>query len=742
MSCNTPFRLGLPVDIPWQKVCVTEDMVDRVVCDDRLPPKWHSSIAVFKYVPDEEYQQFPDTKVTFLKVTVTITGYQPMNDEIQGEIDWDGLNVTAIDGLTDLLNSYYPCHGAILQVVVGPKGPNPNIPLDKYPYFMDFEPKKREMYEMATDTKERLSRSLETTNLTKSAGTVQSLEVLDIDMGGGGFGSQGQGSYMGTGGGGGFNYQAPNGQWGTKILNTDQSQMTRTTDNSTEKRESYSFSTQLSQMYHLLDSYHLGTNRAVFFIQPRPHIIEEPSGFVRGPRKVEGIQEFILVVGQPKDQEDFCVSVRLDTSHIVETDILEYERKTDVTDLASASARIPTRQDEPAGTRTETSCLFGWDWACSDVTYKCYRTRDEDDVIYTAPEGFIIEGFTYLVNSSRHGSSSVRIAPGRKTLTIHAEAEGHICFEDSGLCIGCPDEIDKWSGYARRQVQVQLRSEERIQKVGTQLQLVVTTRGLCCCEGGPYPSYVPADKVIGVFEIPAPWGGLRVDPPVFNPNVVTNVPELDNVQEVPVPPMELRRFHQGVFNTPSHAGYLAGPATGRTAVPISGSVSGGPSASGDCGCGKRNGQQGGMAMQAQTAQLAQRPEGMPIRQANAMIDFIRERMIRTFTSTSLSQGKSFIETDLFIRQLSSYVARTRVGRTAIRQPAAQYLDEQTAHALAKHLNMDVKTMTVGDVIRMRNEELAKAAGIELKDAARLKMAMLGVRLKTLGKLRFLKNGPQ
>lgn len=49
------FKLNLPTDIPWKRICVTEDMVDRVVCDNGLPPKWHSSIAVFKYVPPNDF---------------------------------------------------------------------------------------------------------------------------------------------------------------------------------------------------------------------------------------------------------------------------------------------------------------------------------------------------------------------------------------------------------------------------------------------------------------------------------------------------------------------------------------------------------------------------------------------------------------------------------------------------------------------------------------------------------------
>src|SRR6516225_6724360 len=56
------------------------------------------------------------------------------------------------------------------------------------------------------------------------------------------------------------------------------------------------------QLRHLLDSYHLGTNRVVFFIQPRPNVLQQPSGIVGdSPRPIEGIQEFFLIVNQPKN---------------------------------------------------------------------------------------------------------------------------------------------------------------------------------------------------------------------------------------------------------------------------------------------------------------------------------------------------------------------------------------------------------------------------------------------------------
>ena len=294
-----------------------------------------------------------------------------------------------------------------------------------------------------------------------------------------------QGSYAGTGGG--FNVSTSSqGQWGTKSLNTQQSQVTRTAEAGQEKRETFSHTTQLSQMYHLLDSYHLGTNRAVFFVQPRPHVLEEPSGFVRGPRPVEGIQEFFLVVATPKDAKDFCVSVRVDTSHLAETDVLDFEHRTDVSDLAVASARVPNRNDIPDGTTSRRACAI---IDCWDVTYHCFRTRDVQDQVYTAPDGFVIEGFDDLVNQSANGSTSVSIAPGNKTLTVHAEASGHICFEGSEVCFDCPDEIEKWAGSARRQVQVRLRSELPIRKVGTKQVLLITTRGLCCCGDSRQPTH-------------------------------------------------------------------------------------------------------------------------------------------------------------------------------------------------------------------------------------------------------------
>ena len=76
--------------------------------------------------------------------------------------------------------------------------------------------------------------------------------------------------------------------------------------------------TLISQLYSLLQGYHVGTNRVVFFMQPRPHIQDMKFTFVHGPRRLEGIQEFFLVVNRPKSISGLCVEAALETAHLDE----------------------------------------------------------------------------------------------------------------------------------------------------------------------------------------------------------------------------------------------------------------------------------------------------------------------------------------------------------------------------------------------------------------------------------------
>ena len=677
------FKLNLPTDIPWERICVTEDMIDQVVCDNRLPAKWQTSMAVFKYKPDDENQLFPLYDITYLKVTATITGYQPLDKEIQGNIDWDGVDVSTVPGLTDLLNSYNPCHGALLQVIVGPDVRNTEMNLRDYPFFLDFEPKKRELYELATDTKEKQSRSIESLNITKSTGSTQSLEILDVDMGGGGFGLNA--SYAGTGGG--FSSTSGNGQWGTKRLNADESLSSRSSDVGQEKRETYSFSTQISQMYHLLDSYHLGTNRVLFFVQPRPHTLEEPSGFVRGPRPVDGIQEFFMIVAQLKDQEDFCVSLRLDTSHLTKTPIMDYERKVVYTDTALAVASLPTKQDTFVERKVRWHVSYGL-WT-DDIYYKHYVKKVIVDVVYPVPDGFRIESYSDVVNSNQNGFSTVTPSPDGRSLTVHAEANSSIWFQDEGegACIdNCPpDTLDEITGRVERMLQVNLISLERTKKIGEEEALMITTRGLCCCE-----------------------------------NVHVEKPLDEYVVDVLMVPNDLSfsRYFAGLHTgANSRIGYMATESPSEDKKNIRGSKD--------------------YFVNAPDYTFKPDPK-YTIRLANELSEYIKMETIKSLNDPNVKLQK-FVDTEFFAKQLQQKLVQFRNGRKILDKTIQPDVPKEVLRYLEKRLSKNAKEITLADFLSLRNDELAKISGLRPDQIQKLKLGSLGLKFKPAGGGGKLKN---
>jgi hypothetical protein len=64
------FKLSLPTDIPWRRICVSSDMIDPLSCDDERPPRWNSSLAAFRYDPAEEYQPYENEVVSYLKAFI------------------------------------------------------------------------------------------------------------------------------------------------------------------------------------------------------------------------------------------------------------------------------------------------------------------------------------------------------------------------------------------------------------------------------------------------------------------------------------------------------------------------------------------------------------------------------------------------------------------------------------------------------------------------------------------------
>jgi len=320
-------ELGLPVDIPWKRTAVSFHMLDPDVCDRAGPHPMQPSIAVFEFEPEETAEQAARPfRVSYLKVTCSITTYGATNlDRLRKSLrrvsspfvfrDSSSFSVSdhmPIDTAVPLDGADLPCFAALLEVSVGPK--SGTWPLTQYPYISDFDPKKRELYELVSETGEVMSRSLEEAGVLFGGTTSSSNEVFDKDT----FGANqsmktsvpGHGETSSTTG---INVGTES---STRSVAGAEVKTQRTSDASIEKRETYSHTTQLSQMYQLLSSFHLGTNRAVFFLEPRPHIVQTRATFVDGPRQLEGIQEFFLVVVRPRDMPGICVSANLETLHI------------------------------------------------------------------------------------------------------------------------------------------------------------------------------------------------------------------------------------------------------------------------------------------------------------------------------------------------------------------------------------------------------------------------------------------
>lgn len=475
MSLNV---LSLPRDIPWKRRCVSSDMNDGELCDGKHPPRWRSSMAVFSYEPPVEEQPHEDMLVSYLKVVCTITGYQAGRTEVGLEPGrgsyWKKRKVHT--DYQEQVAKYYACHGALLSVSVAPpKAPvDPDsdgttgqvIDLRRGPYFADFEPKKRELYELVTETGETMSRSLESANVRKGSTTTDSNEVVD-SVGFNANVSQSTGDR---------NVQQPETTVGAGVnlgnssrnLNQQEISDVRTSDQGREMRETYSHSTQLTQMYHQLTSYHVGTNRALFLMQPRPHTVQprdehgEPVyTFVNGPRELEGIQEFFLVVMRPRGMEDICVEAYLETAHLARVPVMgPKERRKQPWDFPTIVANVENRDT--------------W-YDTVDDSYENVQTRTDT---YYPPPGFLIQNREWTFNTV-----------GDASLTVDSEDDLHLTatgravgrFED-----GYNDNVLKPARLSAQFV-FDLHSKEQV-PIGFRDVLYLTGRGLCCC---PRPLWVP-----------------------------------------------------------------------------------------------------------------------------------------------------------------------------------------------------------------------------------------------------------
>src|SRR5207249_10547433 len=95
-------------------------------------------------------------------VSCSITGFNP-NEELRNAVNLDRVGARLDDlqqSTWDAIQAagwagkYHACLGAILQIAVYPHTSDSNLPIDDFPLIIDFEPKKREMYETCTDSGE------------------------------------------------------------------------------------------------------------------------------------------------------------------------------------------------------------------------------------------------------------------------------------------------------------------------------------------------------------------------------------------------------------------------------------------------------------------------------------------------------------------------------------------------------------------------------------------------------------
>ncbi len=296
----------LPVNIPWKLLATSHDMMDKTLGNGSAP-LWRSSLAMFTYEPEYKPADHGDQRISYVKLVCSITGFQ--SDRIRPKaVDFGPLPPKAVHELQKQLNRYYACYGVLLQVSVHPEDAADRSDISRYPIIVGMEPKQRDLYEVVTETGQALNSSSNRVSVDKGLSSSFSANS--------GWNLSGTASSSPTGGGG-TGGSITGGVSGSSTTGIND-QTSTDVDYSREKQESESHVTTLTQMYNLLQSYHVGTNRALVLLQPRPHLTEqvEKRTFINGPREIEGIQEFLFIVSRPADVEHICVEGLLETGHL------------------------------------------------------------------------------------------------------------------------------------------------------------------------------------------------------------------------------------------------------------------------------------------------------------------------------------------------------------------------------------------------------------------------------------------
>ena len=295
--------LKLPQEPTWKLLGCSPDMMDTQFCNKRFPFHWRSSLAIsaFEPRPEDQPEVLCEGRITFLKITATIAGYQPSEGETKvGHASFP--NVPTED-LSSIIDQYFACYGALLNVAVFPN-PHDNKNLRDFPHIIDVEPKTRDLVQASSETGDILTSSKSNVKTNKSLTHTESSET----------------GYELTASAGIPKKFSVGGKLSHKNTETEQENWSVNADAWRERQEKEGSNTQVSQLYNLLSSYHIGTNRVQFLMLARPHVLQptDHRTFVNGLRQIEGVQEFLLIVARPPEVRGLCIEALLETGHFPE----------------------------------------------------------------------------------------------------------------------------------------------------------------------------------------------------------------------------------------------------------------------------------------------------------------------------------------------------------------------------------------------------------------------------------------
>lgn len=641
--------LDLPQEITWKLLAVSPDMMDTRFCNKRFPFRWRSSLAIsaFEHKPEDLPEELCEGRITFLKITATITGYQPSREETEeGHASFPNVPT---EELSRIIDQYFACYGALLNVAVFPnpnrKTVNKRIVIDfteqvpetvlsnpfesegatfeaidqpvnsitdifpeggdgegeldlfqelvvtlpatsrveakvvhfndagvdmeafsgdtsigsqaagpeqgqvhqlvidgegidrvvfrapqneasllefaylgteskpfdliEFPHIIDVEPKTRDLIQASSETGEILTSSKSNVKTNKGFTNTENTET-GYKLGSA-FGKKDEFSLSG--------------EITHKNTEIEQENWSVTTDASTQRQEKEGSTTQISQLYNLLSSYHIDTNRALFLMLARPHVLQttDHRTFVDGLRKIEGTQQFLLIVARPPEMRGLCIEAFLETGHFPE----------------GLTQQEPKEEFDESQEEFTVTAFADNGWFSGD----CTQIASGQSATYT------IDTSTGMVIDRRPERGPDPAHPGMKEIANDSNSQANDSLEsydykpisDTTVQVSgriCGQSLQRDKARFNRTYRVFTRSEQPKPNTGEPTvpleKLLITSRGLCVCfisgekcpKIDPTPIFPGLDGVVAASIVDEPE--ITISPALLTRSVTseTRVPAI------------------------------------------------------------------------------------------------------------------------------------------------------------------------------------------------------------------------